>query len=337
MRTLHSLFLIIACSLLVACDTATRMTVISGPTMGTTYSVKIAEPLDAPREQQLRGVIETTLERVLALMSTYRENSELSRFNRARPGDWFEISGETGEVLATAQQVSELTGGAFDVTVGPLVNLWGFGPDGRPERVPVDSELDAAFARTGYRHLELEAGRARRQRDLYVDLSAIAKGYAVDLVARKLREAGVNNFLVEIGGELKGVGRKPDGSPWRIAIESAHEGSRRVQRVVRVEGTGIATSGDYRNYFEHDGVRYSHTIDPATGRPVAHGLASVTVIEPSAARADAMATALMVLGPERGYRLAEEQQLAVFFIIRQDGTFIERHTPDFSLYLEPES
>lgn len=321
--------------LLAACSPEPSLVRLSGATMGTTWHVSIAGQLQEEQVAALRGDIERELAHINRLMSTWDADSELSRFNRATPGTIFPLSEETLTVLRLAREVSQATDGAFDVTVGPLVNLWGFGPDMRPDEVPDDEQLADTFERVGFRKLRIEVDHAVREADLYVDLSAIAKGYAVDRVADLLQRQGHGNFLVEVGGELRAAGRKQDGSSWRIGIETPDFAGRRAQRVVRLSNIGVATSGDYRNYFEADGQRYSHTIDPTTGRPITHRLASVTVLDPSAARADAWSTALMVLGPEQGLLIAGEQEIAAFFIIRTDDGFIERHTVPFASYLEP--
>jgi len=218
------------------------------------------------------------------------------------------------------------------VTVGPLVNLWGFGPDGRRTAPPPEADIASARARIGYRSLELDpAQRAVRKLlpDLYIDLSAIAQGYAADEVSLYLEQIGVRNYMAEIAGEIRAAGVNADGRAWRIGIERPGNGEPVVERVVELRDAGLATSGDYRNYFEQDGIRYSHHIDPATGRPVTHNLASVTVVHPSATFADAMATALLVLGPERGLALAGREKLAVFLIIRAGSGFEEKDTEAF--------
>ena len=305
--------------------------------MGTGYSVKL---VDLPPEidpQTLQGALDRLLEQVNAAMSTYRADSELSRFNQNQSTDWVEASPQLLGVLQEAQQISRLSDGAFDISVGPLVNLWGFGPGARREQAPSPSEIQAAQARVGYQLLDLRADppALRKTRpDLYLDLSAIAKGYAVDLLAAYLDSRGLANYLVEIGGEVWGRGHNRHGRPWRIAIEKPDPGSRSVHDVVQLDGQGIATSGDYRNFFEQGGRRYSHSIDPASGHPVEHDLASVTVLAPSVMRADALATALLVLGPERGLALAEHQGLAALFIIREGEGFSAVATPEFERYRE---
>ncbi|WP_207062727.1 FAD:protein FMN transferase [Motiliproteus sp. SC1-56] len=307
--------------------------VLQGATMGTSYSVKLVGPANLdldPLQARLQGI----LDRIEGRMSTYRDDSELSRFNREASGQWQAVSEETGRVVALGIEISELSQGAFDMTVGPLVNLWGFGPGAAISKAPSQEIIDRTREEIGYRNIEVrEAPPAlRKHNNAYLDLSAIAKGYAVDQLAEALATE-TDAFLVEVGGELRAQGTKPGGEAWKIAIESPRSETRAVQRIIRVQDTAIATSGDYRNYFEENGVRYSHTIDPTSGRPIAHKLASVTVLDSSCARADALATALMVLGDERGRALAERMELAAFFIIKGDEGFVEYATPQFDPYL----
>ncbi len=328
--------LFVSLLLLSGCDTQPQSQVlsVSGPTMGTTYTVKwvSAEPASAER---IGARLQQSLASVNQAMSTYIEDSELSRFNREASGYSVVVSSGLFEVLQLAQGISASTQGAFDVTVGPLVNLWGFGPDGRVTHVPDPALIEQARQRVGYQHLQLDPVELRitKTANLYLDLSAIAKGYAVDELARVLEHEGVTRYLVEIGGELRARGLKPDAGNWRIAIESPLEQGRSVQRVIRVDESGVATSGDYRNYFEEDGVRFSHTLDPTTGRPITHRLASVTVLRSTCAEADALATALTVMGAERGYQYAVENNVAAFFIVKSDAGFVERMTPEFEQYL----
>ena len=269
-------------------------------------------------------------------MSTYKESSELSRINRSPSTDWVTVSNELLTVVEASLQVSRLSGGAFDVTVGPLVNLWGFGPEPRSEQVPTDEQIREASARVGFTQLHTRPTppAIRKDRpDLYLDLSAVAQGYAADKVAAHLEAIGIYNYLVDVSGELRVKGRNARGEFWRIGIEKPLANSRIVQQVIQVSNRAMATSGDYRNFFEEAGRRFSHEIDPHTGRPVTHNLASVTVISASAMHADAMATALMVLGPEAGYQLAERENLAAFFLVKKNNGFVEKSTLAFRPYL----
>lgn len=334
-------FSIIFCSILLLCacgDAADRddAAVITGPTMGTSYAVKLYDgDTDA---DVLEAQIDALLERINDQMSTWRPASELSQFNESRDSGWFSVSTELAYVVVAAVKISALSGGAFDVTVGPLVNLWGFGPEPSDARPPSRQQIETIMERVGYRQLAVRASPpalSKKHPDITVDLSAIAKGFAVDEVARLLDARRIPSYLVEIGGELRARGLKPDGTPWKVAIERPLPGERSVQSVVALRDRSIATSGDYRNYVEKGGKRYSHTIDPHTGRPIVHGLASVSVITASAMRADALATAIMVLGPEEGYRLAEREALAVQLIVRSGNGFQVLATPQFESYLLP--
>ena len=321
--------------LLGACGARATLAEFHGSTMGTTYSVKIADLPPTLDSNTLHGEIEAVFARINEQMSTYLEDSHLSRFNAGHGTRWFSAPVELVTVVQQAQRLSELTGGAFDVTVGPLVNLWGFGPPARPERPPSAEAIADVRQRIGYRKLDVRMsppGLKKSIPDLYVDLSAIAKGYAVDQVAEHLEQRGVSNYLVEVGGEIRGLGHNARYVPWQIAIEKPVSGTRVVQQIIAVDGVSIATSGDYRNHFEHQGRRFSHTIDPNTGSPVTHALASVTVLNPSATYADALATGLMVLGPESGYELAEREGLAALFIVKTEGDFASHATPAFERY-----
>lgn len=321
---------------LTGCGRQTEPLEITGRTMGTTYSVKLAGLPAGLTPAALQAGIEARLERVNAVMSTYRADSDLSRFNASRSTAWFPTSAELVDLVTRARAISAMSQGAFDVTVGPLVNLWGFGPDAQAFAPPDARAIEEALRRVGYEKLAVRAAppALRKARpDLYVDLSAIAKGDGVDKVAELLDQRGVGAYLVEIGGELRAKGVKPDGRPWRVAIERPDAATRAVYRVVPLRDAAMATSGDYRNFYEHEGRLYSHTIDPATGRPVDHRLASVTVVTPDCATADGLATALMVLGPERGYGLAESRDIAALLVSRVDGGYAHRSTPAFDRLL----
>lgn len=309
---------VLAALVLGGCSDEVPLYEVTGTTMGTSYSVK-AVGLPAVSDL-LQRQIEAELAAVNQAMSTYLPDSELSRFNAARSTDWFTVSRELCELVADANALSETTDGAFDVTVGPLVNLWGFGPDGAPGKVPDQAQLSSVMQRVGYSRLytDCTVPALRKERaDLYVDLSAIAKGHGVDRIAQLLAVAGVPSYLVEIGGELRAKGTNSQGTPWAIAIETPRRSGREVQSIVELTDAAMATSGDYRNYFEYEGAYFSHTIDPRTGSPVTHKLAAVTVVADTAALADGMATALLVLGPKDGYALAERNNIAAYFLTRE--------------------
>ena len=305
----------------------------TGGTMGTTYSVKVAGLPSGVDREHVATEIQARLDRVNSLMSTYDPESELSRFNRSDSDAWYGVSTETAEVVLEAIRVGDLSGGALDVTIGPVVDLWSFGPDARPKGVlPTDEELVTAMSAVGYRKLDvrldppaLRKSSARSR----VDLSSLAKGFAVDEVAEALEAFGIHRYMVEVGGEIRTAGLNGSGGSWRIAVEVPMTAGRGVQRVVALGDRAMATSGDYRNYFEQDGVRFCHIIDPRTGRPVGHRLASVSVLADSCMEADALATALFVLGPEEGLQLAEAQGIPALFLVRTNAGFTESLTSSF--------
>jgi thiamine biosynthesis lipoprotein len=306
---------------------------LSGRTMGTSYSVKLVAPGANLDRQALGAKLSARLDEINGTMSTYLPDSELSRFNTRNSTDWETVSKELCNLVSDALVLSDRTGGAFDVTVGPLVNLWGFGPDGNVARPPADDAIAKERLRTGFEklHADCDLPALRKDRaDVYIDLSALAKGYAVDQSAELLEIHRVTNYLVEIGGELRVRGHNASNELWAIAVEKPEHGARDVQSIVRLTNTAVATSGDYRNYFEFEGRMYSHTIDPRTGRPVAHEAASVTVVDHSAAAADALATALLVLGPEAGFEFATRDGIAASFLLRTDAGIEQRTTGEFA-------
>ena len=330
-----------ACGLLLAAcacappDPGAAVVEFTGSTMGTTYAVRVVT-VDAwaqAERDQVAGEIQAVLDDVESKMSHYDPSSELSRFNRERTTRPFPVSVETFEVFRRARGLSEATAGALDVTVAPLVNAWGFGPV-EPDRFPPDAEkLSRALEHVGYAGIELdEAASTLRKADpaIEVDLSAVAKGYGVDRVAAALGGEGLDRYLVEVGGEIVASGTNQLDGPWRIGIESPTAGGG-IQRVVPLRDRAMATSGDYRNRREVEGGWVSHTIDPRTGRPVEHRLASVSVVADTCLEADGLATALEVLGPDDGYALAVERGWAALFLIRgADGAIAERATPAFA-------
>ncbi len=305
---------------------------LTGPSMGTTYSIKVVN-LGEADEEELRSDVVYVLTASEQLLSTYIDDSELSRFNSARDTGWVTVSRELCTVVELALGLSEMTAGAFDVTVGPVVNLWGFGPGETVAEPPDDASVAAALESVGYGHLSADCDRPALRKampELYIDLSAFGKGFVVDKVAHVLDTYGMTDYLVEIGGELRMRGVNAVGKPWAIAIETPRLDGRSVQSIADLTDTGMATSGDYRNFFEHDGALYSHTIDPATGRPVTHGGASVTVIAESTAFADAMATALLVMGPEAGLEFADDRDIAAYFLERDGERIVERSSETFT-------
>jgi len=305
-----------------------------GPTMGTSFTAKIAGArMSEAGATAARDAVAGALDSVVAKMSTYLPDSELSRFNRHADRTPFALSAETLAVFTVAQRVSQASGGAFDITIAPLVDAWGFGP-AKAHRVVGDREIAMLAASVGWTGIAVDAtaGTATKRRaNLRADLSGVAKGFAVDQAARALDSLGIADYMIEAGGEVRTRGRNAEGRPWQIAIERPDAMPQRPHFIVPLSGLSMATSGDYRIYFEQDGRRYSHEIDPATGQPVRHGLASVSVVGPECGYADAMATALIVLGPDKGYALAAEQNIAAHFIVREpDGSLRDRPTPAFT-------
>jgi thiamine biosynthesis lipoprotein len=320
---------------LYACETPSehqQAVVLSGLTMGTTYTIKLNVVDTKIDRTRISTNVNQRLDKINSQMSTYMETSRLSIFNQSNTQDWEEIPVDLYTVIEEALRINQLSYRAFDITIGPVVNLWGFGPKAQLEVVPDESTIREALDSVGSEHIHLreQPYAIKKDRpDLYIDLSAIAKGYAVDVIADYLDDLSINNYMVEIGGEIKTKGINPDNKTWHIGIEKPLDDQRSVQTVIILNNTAMATSGDYRNYFEENGIRYSHTIDPSTGKPITHKLASVTVLHPSAMTADAMATALLVLGSERGSELALRENLATLFIVRDKDNFIEIMTPQF--------
>ena len=310
---------------------------LSGATMGTRFSVAVvsASKFD---QQQLRKQIHATLDDVDLHMSTYRLDSELARFNRSTSTNAIPVSPGLCRAVDDAHALSVMTAGAFDITVGPLVNIWGFGPGESRVTPPSDEAIEKAKTITGYGHLHADCSRPAIRKDhadLQIDLSGYAKGLAADRIAALLDEHGMSNYLVEVGGDLRARGRNASSAKWRIAIERPDQSEVAVEKIVHISDLSVATSGDYRNYFEFEGQRYSHMIDPQTGRPVTHNLASVTVLGESAAYADAMATALLVFGPDTGLAFAQREGIAAYFLLRDADSLTERMSPQFTALTEP--
>jgi len=308
----------------------------SGATMGTRYTVRLVDDSWALGGSFDIAIIQKHVDQRLGeinrLMSTYDAESELSKFNQHTGNDWFSVSDETATVVKFALRVAADSDGAFDPTVGPAVNLWGFGPKKTRPRLPSDEQIAAVLARVGYDQLEVQQNPPALRKSnptLSLDLSAIAKGYAVDAISDLLAEEGYDRSMVEIGGEVRTRGLKPDDLPWRIGIEKPDTGGRSIQRIVELRDAALATSGDYRNFFERDGVRYSHTIDPTTGRPVQHRLATVTVVADSCMEADALATAVLVMGDQRGYDWCMKHGICALLMVRSSQSVVERSTPKF--------
>ena len=312
--------------LLAACGGTTDQVELVGNALGTQFSVKLPNGTGEHDPAKLQKSVESVLESIDAQMSTYRADSEINRFNTSESLDWQTVSPDLCRDIEHAQALSRLTDGAFDITVAPLVDLWGFGPGKMIDTPPDDGEIAARLANTGFEHLHTDCNRSLLKKDLpdlMIDLSAIGKGFAADRVGLLLDAIGFESYLVEVGGELAIRGLNASAEPWAIGIEAPLPDQRRPHLVVHLTDTGMATSGDYRNFFEADGNIYSHTIDTRTGRPVTHSLASVTVVDAAAARADALATALLVMGPDEGMDFAEREELAVLMLIRTGDSIEE--------------
>ncbi len=315
--------------------------VLSGPTQGTSYVITIYGIPPHLSETEIVRIVESELNSIDRLVSNWNPHSEISLFNAFGESNWFSISEETGQVVTAGLKASQESNGAFDMTVKPLVKLWGFGVASSESGLPTASQIAAAQSQVGWQKIEIRDDSLAIRKanpEMQMDLSGIAQGYSVDRIAQQLEQAGVTTFLVEIGGEAVSRGKKPDGTSWRVGIERpnlmlpTHDA---IQSVIRLENQAVATSGDYRQFRVVDGERYSHIIDPRTGRPIRHSLASATVIANSCMEADALSTALMVMGETDGYAWAEKQQMAAMFISRQHDDYSVRYTKRFLALLDP--
>lgn len=329
---------------LAGCDNSGSSTeqnlIMAGKTMGTVWRVSVAD-VPASRRDQLQKLIQQQLDHDDQELSTWKSDSALSRFNQYQGSEPWPVSEAMADIVTMALRIGAKTGGAMDITVGPLVNLWGFGPTKAPQHTPTQAQIDQAKALTGLQHLKVIQtfkGQAL-QKDLpglYVDLSTMGEGYATDHLARLMESQGITNYLVSVGGALLSRGHNAQGNPWRVAIEKPTDVENVAQAVVNLQGHGISTSGNYRNYYELDGHRISHIIDPSTGRPIEHKLASATVIATTAGEADGWDTGLMVLGTEKAKALALKQHLAVFLISREGDKFETWASPLFKTFLVSE-
>lgn len=304
---------------------------ISGSTMGTGYSIGLVTNPGFVTEDLDHAIAERLID-LESSLSTYLPDSDLSRFNASNSTDWFMVSADLCAAVAHSVRLSEHTNGAFDITVGRLVELWGFGPGDIGEKMPEAHQISLLRDSSGFEKLSVDCTRpAIRKTDarVHIDLSAYAKGLAVDEISLLIREYGISSYLVEIGGEISAAGHSESGKSWRIAIESPHDFTRGIQLIVDASDLSIATSGNYRNFYVRDGNRFSHTIDPKTGKPVTHNLASVTVAAADAAYADALATALMVMGLNPGLEFANRHSLAALFLRFEGENVAESMTDEF--------
>lgn len=324
---LFSLVTLIAA--LPGCGNSDSMESFGGPTMGSTYSIRYVRREGLPAPKDVKVEVEKILAEVDQQMSTYRSDSDIEHFNDLPANRCQKMPPPILKLIRVGEQLSEQSEGSYDLTVEPLLNLWGFGPQARAETVPSAQAQAEVRQRVGYQHLRIDGDQLCKDAAVEVDFNSIAAGYAVDTIAAKLEAMGIHNYLAEATGELKAAGKKIDGSAWRVALEEPRDDQQVAERIIAVDGYGVSTSGDYRNYFQQDGRRYSHTFDARTGAPVLHTLASVTVIHPSALMADGLSTLLLILGPERGWDYAQAHDIGAFFVIRADTGFVTRTNQAF--------
>ncbi|SEP14963.1 thiamine biosynthesis lipoprotein [Pseudomonas sp. NFACC39-1] len=321
--------LVVLVGVLAGCGNGDTLERFDGPTMGSHYSIRYVRHSAGPGPKAVQAEVENILAEVDRQFSTYRSDSDIERFNALPADSCLVMPGPVLELIGVGEQLSAQSDGSFDLTVEPLLNLWGFGPQSREEKVPTAEALAQVRQRVGQGHLRIDGDRLCKDAAVEVDFNSIAAGYAVDRIAARLQALGIDSYLAEATGELKAAGRKPDGSAWRIALEEPRDDRQVAERVIEVNGYAVSTSGDYRRYFEQDGARYSHTFDARTGAPVLHNLASVTVIHPSALMADGLSTLLLILGPERGWDYAQKHGNGVFFVLRDNDRFIVRTNEAF--------
>lgn len=311
----------------------------AGTSMGTTWSARYVQTPGFAGNALAEGM-QQQLDQVVAQMSHWEDDSVLGRYNHAPAGSWHQLPDEFFKVLSYALDVARISGGAYDPCAGALVNRWGFGARLRYDETdfyaPPSGAVQAILARRDRERISLDpaARRLLQPGAVQLDLSSVAKGFAVDQLARYLDANGINHYLVEVGGELRGAGLKPDGQPWWVSLEGVPDAGDSEPVVVALHGLAVATSGDYRRHYQHEGQRASHTLDPRSGYPISHGLASVTVIHTECMAADALSTALTVLGPEHGLRLAEQQRLAARFLVRRGAQLEETSTTAFKELLQ---
>lgn len=317
---------------LAACGGGSETIKLSGMTMGTTFHIVA---VDTPRyvtEADLSSAVTAALDEVNVQMSNWDASSEISRFNAQASTEEVTVSAQLATLMAAAQDVHDASLGRFDTTIGPLIEAWGFGADGARPHTPAQEQIAAAAARSGHDNtLRIAPGvMQKRQADTQVYLAAIGKGYGADRVGRALEELGVTDYMIEIGGDLYAAGLNPHGQPWQIGVETPDAATGGLMQVIGLRDMGLASSGDYRNYFEQDGQRYSHVIDPVTGAPITHRTASATVMAENGMLADAWATAMLTLGSKTGMAVAEAHDIAVLFIDRAESGFVTTPSPRFA-------
>ncbi|WP_323114371.1 FAD:protein FMN transferase [Pseudomonas guariconensis] len=328
--------LLLTLMFLAGCDQAPSLERFGGPSMGSSYSIQYVREPGGPSRLEVQEAVEAILRDIDEQYSTYRGDSAVSRFNQLQAGQCQALGKDMLTLVGFGQQLAEQSQGAFDLTVEPLLDLWGFGPQARQEHVPDPLQLAQVRQRVGYHHLRIEGDALCKDAAVELDFNSIAAGHAVDLIAERLEAMGVVNFLAEATGELKALGHKPDGSPWRVALELPREDRQITRQVIAVDGLAVSTSGDYRHYFKDNGRRYSHTFDARLGRPVEHDLAAVTVLDASALQADGYSTLLLILGPEQGWDFAVDHGIAAMLVTRAEGGFVSRATSAFEQALKGE-
>ncbi|MEO7916395.1 MAG: FAD:protein FMN transferase [Dokdonella sp.] len=350
MKFTRALAGMLVASALLGCSNSPQQasTILRGSTMGTTWSVTLASKpyaaIGEPRQLEIRAGIQRQLDRIVDQMSTWKPDSDLSRYNAADAGTWIPLESEFLAVLGQALDLARDSDGAYDPTVGPLVNLWGFGPDGSRNEPPPAEQIQVARLRVGWQRVMLDrtGSRVLQPGGVFLDLSSIAKGYAADRVSDYLLEQGYADSLVEIGGDLRVRGHRADGGGWRVALERPFSGAEEfalqsnppapsdAMAVLELTGHGLATSGDYRHRFEKAGREYSHHIDPRSGYPVEPAIAAVSVVATTCAEADPLGTTLIVMGLEAGMRWATDRRVAAVFLIRDGNSYRRVMTPAFS-------
>ena len=318
------IFLLVLMVFLGACNKSKVKYDLQGQTMGTQYHISVVSPKGpALEKEKLKNSIDKILSDINQQLSTYIVESDISKFNQSSDTNWISVPDDLVKLVKASQQISKMTDGAFDISISPLVDLWGFGAETR-DKTPSDQLLQKVRQTVGYEMLDFQENPPelkKQQARLHIDLSAIAKGFAVDKVSEFLSKKGLLDHLVEIGGEIRAQGFNQSGNSWRIAIETPNSDKKAASKILDITNRAVATSGDYRNFYIENGQRITHIIDPRTGQPIKHKLASVTVIHESAMLADAFATALMVMGEDRGKRFAEEHDLSVYMIIREQEMY----------------
>jgi FAD:protein FMN transferase len=324
------------CALLAAaCGRSAPELALSGPTMGTIYTVKVVAPPASVDAKLVQVTIDEVLAQIDGSMSGYRADSEVTRFNASASTQWCNVSADLAAVVRASLDISEASDGALDITVAPLVAAWGFGPAGEPKELPGVEQIAQIEATVGYRKLHVRLDPPALRKDvagLSIDLNGIAPGFAVDRLADRLRGLRIENFMIDIGGEIRAHGRNSRGEPWHIAIEHPVDTQRTPYASVWLDGAAVSTSGEYRDYYERNGRRYSHTIDPRTGRTLDRAPGSVVVVASSTAQADGWATAMNVLGPREGLALAARRHMPVLFIEREGREWRSQATPEFERY-----